>query len=708
MAEARKPGVPAIAPSRPAPPRGRRPLPSRPQTAAPKPPGRWRTAAAPIGRLHDRWRTSRPLIRWGSLAGVIVLAVVAFFVFFFQWNWFRGPLAGVIGGRLHRPVQITGDLEVHPWSLTPRATVNGLVIGNPAWAGREPMTEIPRLTVSVQLLRLLRAQVVLPLVEADRPRVRLVRDAQGRANWMFGDPRQAPKPLNLPAIRHFIIEGGSLTINDAQRHLTFEGTVSSNERMTGAQRGVFVLEGKGLLNRAPFLARVTGGPLLNVAPDKPYPFNAHVAAGATVIDARGVIPKPFDLGLINAALALRGPDLSDLYLLTGLVLPNTPPYSVSGQFSRNGRVFRYDNFSGRVGDSDLSGDLSVQTGRERPLLTADIASRRLDFDDLAAIFGGPPSTAPGETASPEQRAMDARLAAENRMLPAASLNIDRLRKMDANVHYRAASITSPMPVRALDVTVKVDNGLLTASPLTLSLTQGTLSGSVSLNGRQAVPTQAIDLRLTNARLQDFVGGGANAPLSGGLFARARLTSSGDSVRIAAANANGVVSVVVPRGHVRKAFAELLGINATRGLFLLLTNDHSETDVRCAVADFSASNGILTSRRIVFDTDVVLAQGAGTVNLRTERLNLRLEGKAKSFRLVRIMAPITLKGSLRSPDIGVDGGKIAQQLTLSGILATLASPLAAILPFVDAGLAEDADCSGLVAAERARGAPSPRR
>ena len=61
-----------------------------------------------------------------------------------------------------------------------------------------------------------------------------------------------------------------------------------------------------------------------------------------------------------------------------------------GGADRNGRFSRYDvaGLNGTVGDSDLSGTLSVETQGERPKLTADLRSRRLDFDDLTTIFGG--------------------------------------------------------------------------------------------------------------------------------------------------------------------------------------------------------------------------------------------------------------------------------------------------------------------------------
>jgi len=102
---------------------------------------------------------------------------------------------------------------------------------------------------------------------------------------------------------------------------------------------------------------------------------------------------------------------------------------------------------------------------------------------------------------------------------------------------------------------------------------------------------------------------------------------------------------------------------------------------------------------VIDTDVVLARGSGTINLGSETMNLRIDGDTKKPRLLRVWAPITIRGSLTAPKIGVDAGAVAGQLGIVGALGVLLSPLAAILPFVDPGLAEDANCGALIASAR---------
>lgn len=688
---------------RPSPGRGPRPG-GRPETSAPGgATGAPDTPPAPQS-LGERWRR---IPAWSKLLAALLLlaaAVAFFFLYVFQWNWFRGPLAREMSHRLHRPVAINGDLKVHVWSWSPSAQVNGLVIGNPAWAGKEPMAQLPRLTVSVHVPDLLKGKTVLPLVEADNPDVRLQRAADGKANWNFNNDKAA-QPLKLPAIRHFVIANGQLRLDDAQRKLQFVGTVSSNEQVVGAGRGTFVLDGKGTLNTSPFDAHVTGGPLLNVDPNKPYPFNAQVTAGATKVLAVGQIPHPFDLSRFSSQLKLSGNDLSDLYRLTGLALPATPPYSLNGGFARVGNQYAFRRFTGRVGDSDLSGDAAVDIADGRPLLKAELVSRRLNLADLGAVIGAAPRDVAKHTVSPTQAAMAAKLKAEHRILPDAKLDLARVRGMDARVTYKAETVQAKgLPIRQVALKVKLDHGLLTVDPLAFTLPQGQIAGMIRIDARRATPAEAIDIRLTGARLEQLIGAGPKPPIEGTILARAKLSGVGDSVRSAAANSNGMVTVVVPHAQLRQAFAELLGINATKGLLLLLAKNQDQTPVRCAVADFHTQNGVMTADRMVLDTGVVLAQGGGNVNLRDETVDLRLAGKSKKFRLVHLDAPITVKGRLEAPKVGVDAGKAAGQLTIAGLLGAAVNPLAAILPFVDLGLAKDADCSSLLSEAHVDGAP----
>jgi uncharacterized protein involved in outer membrane biogenesis len=685
------------------------------QTAAEKPRQALRAAAEaqqasvdsppPPPPKRSRLRLALYIIG-GTLLG-LVLAVVLFLLLV-DWNAMRGPIGRYLSDRMNREVVLAGDLDVHPWSWRPRASVEGLRIGNPSWAGKGPMADIGRLDMQIRLLPLLKGDVDLMLVQADRPRVELRRNQAGLANWDFSNG-QVAEPMRLPPIRKFVIKQGRLDFRDEGRGLSFKGTVEASEKLGAANRG-FQLLGDGVLNAEPFRLNVTGGPLLNIERDKPYPFDAVVRAGATRVTARGQVIRPFDLGRLTMAMTARGDDLADLYGLTGVPLPNTPPYRLTTRFVREGAIYRLEGLTGRVGDSDLAGKLKVDAGGKRPMLTATLRTRSLDFDDMAAVFGGAPKAGAGETASPVQAAIARELTAEQRLLPDATLDVRRLRAMDAEVDYHVSAIRdAPLPLRAASVKLDLDRGLLVADPLRLDLPQGLIYGSARLNGRPATPVAAVDLRVTHARLEQMVPmRGGSRPLTGVLAARLKLEGAGDSVRRAAANADGQVTFVVPNGEIRKAFAELLGVNIVKGLGLLMKKDQDTTPIHCAVASFDAKDGVLRADRIIFDTGPVLGKGSGTIDLRTERVDLRIQGKPKKFRIGRLDMPVTAKGPLKGPKLGVDADGALAQGGIAAAIGSALGPLAAILPFVDPGLAKDAACNTLIAEASQEGAPVTRQ
>ncbi|HEY3888013.1 MAG TPA: AsmA family protein [Caulobacteraceae bacterium] len=632
-----------------------------------------------------------------GLSSVVILAV-ALFLAWFNWNMLRGPIAREASARTGRQVRIDGNLAVHLWSWTPSATVDGLKIGNPAWMGGGDVADIDRLTVAARLRPLLFGQFDLPLVRAEHPTLEFYRDAAGRTNWQFGRPNQ---PARLPPIQHFVIDNGHVRLLDRKRGLIIVGTMQSSE--TGGGQGSFHLVGKGSINRDPFLITIVGAKLINVRHDRPYPFDADIRAGDTHVTAHGELPKPFDFGQIRTDLTVSGNNFADLYYLTGLALPMSPPYRLSGELLRNGTSYTFHRVVGRVGASDLEGVFTVdREPDDRPDLHADLHSRLLNIADLGSLIGAPTS---GIAKTPAQQAEAARLRAAGRLLPDAQLSMTRVRAMEALVHYKAASVQAgKLPLRTFALDLTLDHGVLTADPVSFSLPHGDLTAHVRIDARSSTPVTDLDGRIVNLRMEDFLHSAGPPALEGLVEAHAKLHGPGGSVHDAASSADGSLTVVAPHGEIRQALAELLGIDVVKGLGLYLANDQSKTGVRCAVADFQANHGVLTARNLVLDTDPVLATGKGTVDMRTETINLVLQGHPKKFQLIRLNAPITISGKLRSPKIGVKAGQIGVQVVAAVALGAFLSPVAAILPFVDPGLAKNADCAGLTAQAQAKGAP----
>jgi len=662
----------------------------------------WSAKAAERFRQGVRWSGVRlAAAPWrkigiwaGGAFGVLVTAF-ALFLTFADWNALRGPIGRMASAATGREIVIAGDLDVNPWSWTPDFTVNDLRIGNPAqFRDRGQFATVRRVEASVRLLPLFAGRFDFVRIDLQGADISLYRSAGGVSNWAPSRDARG-KQFDLPAIREFSLRDGHVRLLDEKRNMTLDAVFATEESVDPGNPGRFELSGEGQLNNRPFSVLLTGAPLLNVRRDQPYPFAADVRAGGTRIVAEGTIRRPFNFNVFDANLRASGPDLADLYYLTGLTLPNTPPYRLTGRLTRELDRFGMPRVAGRIGDSDVRG--SWTAGRQRNgrlLLEGDFRSNSLDFDDLLAVLGGPPDTR--ETASAEQRQIASNLAAQGRMLPDAPLDISRMRNMDARVSFAAARVRSQrVPLRGVSVDINLDNGLLRLDPMALELTRGRVGGAVSINARRDVPRVDVDLRLTNARLESIFRVGNRQPLVGALAGRARLTGYGRSVRDAASNADGQVTLVTPSGEVREAFAELTGINVTRGLGLLLSGDQSKIGLRCGVASFSVNNGVARVRTMVFDTETMLIEGSGTISLRDEALDLEIEGEPKEPRLIRVAAPISIEGRLRSPRVGVEIEDAADQ-GLAATLAAIAAPLAAVLPFIDPGLAEDANCAALLA------------
>lgn len=191
------------------------------QTAARRP---W--AVHHAHELNRRWRRLTPRERLGASAALLLLVAITAFLLLFHWNMLRGPIGGYLSGKLHRRVQLVGDLEVHPWSFKPKVTVNDFRIGQPAWAGTDDMARVRRLTIQLKLLPLLRGQTILPLVLIDQPDVKLLREKDGRSNWSFDKSGSGSK---LPAIQKLVIRDGRLALDDAPRGIVFRAKVESSE-----------------------------------------------------------------------------------------------------------------------------------------------------------------------------------------------------------------------------------------------------------------------------------------------------------------------------------------------------------------------------------------------------------------------------------------------------------------------------------------------
>jgi hypothetical protein len=650
---------------------------------------------SPPARQHTVLKRTAAAI---GLLVLLLLVVVAVLPSAF-WRWL---IIHEVSGATGRQVSIDGDVKVHLFSLTPEVAVEGLTIANAPWADDKKLLSVKKFDATLSLKSLLRFHLIFPQVTIESPSLDVQRDSSGRTNWDFspaGHSKSKPSasaPLHLPVIQELKLTNGTLTAVDRVRKLTFSGQVSVQENRNTADNHALKLRGSGTLNAKPFRLVLDGEPLIGVDPSKPYRFETTVTAADIKLSAHATVAHPFDLAKLKASLHVSGSDLADVYYLTGLALPNTPPYEVTGTVVRDNLRFTIDDFQGKLGSSDIAGKIAIDTGRERPKLDATLTSKQLNLADLAAPLGteATPASKSNTLARPAPAPVP---TPPTLLLPDADLQVQRVRAMDADVRFDAAAITAAkMPMKKVHFHLNLDNGKIMLDPLGFVLPQGEFAGTVAIDARGATPQTSIDMKLSNVELAQFTPkSGKQPPIEGQLLGRVQLHGSGSSVHKTAATANGDMTFVIPKGEMRESLAELTGIDLSRGIGLILTKDERDTEVRCGVANFKAADGDLTASTLLIDTTNVLVTGKGDINLQSEALDLSLQGKPKKARVLRLRTPILVRGTLLQPKIGVDPGKVAAQTGGAIALGTLLTPVAALLAFVDGGLAKDANCAALI-------------
>jgi uncharacterized protein involved in outer membrane biogenesis len=127
----------------------------------------------------------------------------------------------------------------------------------------------------------------------------------------------------------------------------------------------------------------------------------------------------------------------------------------------------------------------------------------------------------------------------------------------------------------------------------------------------------------------------------------------------------------------------------------MTKSQKTTNVRCAVASFAAHEGLLSARTVVFDTDKALITMTGDAQIDTEALDFRLRGHPKSATLA-LHSAVAVRGTLAHPEFRLAGDDAAGQAGAAAALGVTLTPVAALLAFVNPGLAHDADCEALLA------------
>ncbi len=618
----------------------------------------------------------------------------------------RGPIEARVEAATGRDFAIEGDLQGE-FSWQPWMRARDIRLANADWAQAGELVHVEELALRIDARELLRGQLVIMDTRILGADIHLEIDEEGRANWeMPGDASDDAgddagdgdtQRSEVPLLEKLVVEDSRLTLEDASRDIQLEAQVASAQVVSPEEGSLPVsLEGEGRVQGHPFSIAASGGSLaLLRQEEEPYPIEIEIAVGQTRARAEGTLTAPLQLAGMDGELWISGPTPDELAPILSIPLPSTPPYELRGRLRRDDKAWYFEGFNGTVGESDLAGDMRVEVDRERPLIVADLVSERLAFADLGTLVGLPPQA--------EQVTEQSDAEGQVRLLPDAPLQIEQVRSSDAQVVFRGEQVVAPgLPLDNVALDLVIDEGVLQLQPVVFDFAGGQLNLFLSLYATVDPVETDYDLQLSGIQLQRiFNQAGLEGEAQGVIEGRARFSTLGNTVRRAFATAEGDAAFMMNGGLVSGSILQLLDAGFLEAIAVVLTDEvPADMNIRCFIGAFDIKEGVLTSSPVLLDTVDSAIQAEGRIDLGEEALDLKIAGEAKDPGFASSRLAVTLGGTFVEPTFGVDPTELAIRGGLAAALGTLLTPLAALLPFLELGLAEDAPCAELMGAAEA--------
>lgn len=620
------------------------------------------------------------VLKWTGAAVLALFLALILFVLF-GLNALKGPITKRISEATGRELVIEGDVRA-VWSwVHPRFRIEGIRLGNAAWGRAEHLFTARAAQASVSFLPLLAGRLVIQDLHLEQPELSLEQTAEGRKNWILREDA-APQQESRVHIQRLTLDSGLLDYRDAGRGIDLTADLSTDD--TGIR-----FQALGTYNDEPFSAAGHAGHVLSLRDEAtPFPLRGEAIVGRTRLRLDGTVTGIVGLKRIDKQVELSGRSLEDLYGILNVALPSTKGYAIRGRLVRDGEVVSFQDFAGKMGESDIAGTLQVDTSGARPFMKGRLHSRILNFADLGVLVG---------TDQPR----------DDGVLPDAPFNPRRWDSVDADVSIAAGTIKRPaqLPIEKLSARIQMRDRVLTLDPLEFGIAGGKLAGPIRLDGTADTIRADVRMRIQGLELSKlFPTIKQNQASVGSLHGVVELKGTGNSVGKMLGSADGAIGAYMDGGKISRFMMELVALDLWDAARVKLKGDRP-IEIRCALADFGVKNGMMSANAFVFDTSVVVVEGAGTVNLRNEALDLKLNPKPKDSSIASLNSPLFVQGTFSDPKVAPDMGKLAAR-GVGAIVMGVINPLLAVLPLFKEGKGEDSNCAGLIASSTAGGSKKP--
>lgn len=660
------------------------------------------------------------LFLFGSLIVAVIICETL------GWPFLRAPVENFASKQLERTVKIDQPFNLKLLGGV-KLNVGGLYISAPKKFEVSHFIETENISLNLRYSDLFKFkksnQLRIKSLRVNQIDAQLLRRQDGTSTWQFNDNPSKPESP-FPIIETLFVQNGSAKIVDPQTQIDLMAKFHTDEgnlnQTTNKQTARSVVEIQGKFTKKAIKGQLYTEGFLPIAThdssSPPISSKAWVEHAGLRADFIGTVSDLFGKHDVKGKLTVKGPSLSVLGQLVNVVLPTTDKFSLSTLIEKNSEVWTANAVSARVGKSDLNGNFTYDPRPVRPLLKGNLGGKRFFLADLAPSFGT--KNIDGSIATP----------GNGQVIPDRPLDLPSLNKMDARItvdlQYVELGNAFSRPIAPLKADLWLNSGKLSLSKIDARTADGSIAGLISIDTRLKDKPLANEAKLTNSTKKTALAPIWNINLrwkdidvekwlkvstdpqkqarlknkkesppsyvTGTLNGKTKLTGTGNSTAEMLSSLDGDVTIYIHKGTISHLIVEALGLDIAQGLGILLTKDNA-LPMQCAVMDLTAKKGVATPKVALLDTPVTLVLIDGNVNLAKETLDLRLAAKPKNMSPFTVRSPIHVKGTFKNPDVSIEKTPIVARV-LGGIALAFINPLAAIVPFLDAGSGEESPCT----------------
>ncbi len=606
---------------------------------------------------------ARKWISIGVGAVVLLMALIAAFID----PLLRHIAVQTVTGASGRQLAIAGDFNVDFFPWPPRVRAEGVSFANAEWGTEPMMLEVEVLEFTIEVLALLRGELVAPEVIASSPRVVLER-REGRRNWILSrDQSGAETGVHIGRL---VVNGGALTYRDpAAKTELYLGIATNPESAQPDTATTFSVNGR--LRGVPLSASGSGGEVLALRDtSQPFPIDMRFQLAAVRGTVDGTVSGLTALSALDLAVNLSGKNLAQLRPLVDVAV-DVPAFKVAGQLSHREQQWSISRFDASIGDSHLAGSLQVDFAGAKPMFGGNVSSKLIDFDTLDRVL---------ESNAKENSQTNG--------------GFKRLREVNGKLQFALDRIRdAPLPLDSATGTLQVRDGVATVDLSTLGLAGGRITSNVRVDATQTPSAAQVSARIEGMTMSKLFPSSSLAHGIGALGGKLQLTAQGDSYDRMLSTADGSAEFVITGGEIGAPLLELLQLDPGSVLRYMF-GSRSNVPLECAIAQFKIDNGVMRTQTFVIDTPSVTVVVEGTINLAGRTLDLTAKPVSSGFRLFSAPVPVHISGSFSKPDVQADTSSVFARGG-AALLLGLINPLAALLPLIDLGGETAAQCSELL-------------